>query len=107
LAKVQLTDNSVSDLDYKIVVTYRNEGVSIFNNQFLAEKEGIYTVTITAVDVSGNIATCSYDVEILPAKTMFGCASSLSNVSSMVAVGLIAVIILKNKRMKGWKKENE
>lgn len=107
LAKVQLTDNSVSDLDYKIVVTYGNDNVSIFNNQFLAEKEGIYTVTITAVDVSGNVSTCSYDVEILPAKTMFGCTSSLSNVSSMVTVGLFTVIILKNKKFKGWKKENE
>ena len=107
LAKVQLTDNSVSDLDYKIVVTYGNNNVPIFNNKFLAEKEGIYTVTITAVDVSGNVATCSYDVEVLPAKTMLGCAGSLSNVSSMVAVGLFAVMIFNNKKIKGCKKENE
>lgn len=109
LANVQLTDNSVSDLGYEIFVTYGGQYVSIYNNQFFAEKEGIYTVTIQAIDASGNASTISYDIEILPRKNnvawiVIGC---VGGALVLAAAGVSTVILMKNKKKEGDSNEQE
>ncbi len=108
LANIQLTDNSVSDLGYEIIVTYGEEMVSIFNNQFLAEKEGIYKVTINAVDASGNFSTLSYEIQISPTNNLVWIiVGSVGGALALAAIALVTVIIIKKKKTKGAKNEEE
>ena len=68
--KYNVTDNVSNANDLEILVSVAKNGstVQLTNNKFTAEV-GIYTITISAKDAAGNIATASKDVVVASSDT--------------------------------------
>lgn len=66
LATVSATDNNddASLLVTKLSVTLNGKEVNVYRGTLLPIEEGIYTVKYTATDLSGNVATYYYDINV-------------------------------------------
>ncbi|MGN1100271.1 MAG: hypothetical protein ACI4S9_07975, partial [Christensenellales bacterium] len=66
LTVIEVSDNiDVSaDITVEYAVSYGDESVEVVNGKFLAQKVGIYRVTVTATDKAGNSVTVRRDVNV-------------------------------------------
>lgn len=108
LATVQVSDNSKLNTGYSILVTYNEQVVSVVGNEFIAENEGIYKVTIIAEDASGNVTEYVYNIEIGPKNYTWIIIASICGVIVLAGGILFFIIMLKkNKARKESKEEKE
>lgn len=106
LASVKVLDNAELDTGYTVSVTYNGKVVSVFNNKFLAENEGTYLVTITAIDASGNTSRYSYEITIGP-KNNTGIVLAIIGGVVVVLAGCASVLLIVIKSKKSHKKKEE
>ena len=106
LASVEVLDNAELDTGYTISVTYNGEVVSVFDNKFLAENEGKYLVTITAIDASGNTSKYTYEITIGP-KNNTGLVLAIIGGAVVVLAGGAGALLVVIKSKKTHKKKEE
>lgn len=87
------TDNAYSDVTVTVKVTYGTEEVALQNGTFVAEKEGVYTVTYTATDGAGNVATKTVQISVAPKDGAGGGCNGCNGVA-FTAFGAGAVVLL-------------
>ena len=86
------TDNAYSDVAVTVKVTYGTEEVALQDGAFVAEKEGVYTITYTATDGAGNVATKSVQISVTPKGGEGGCNGC--NGVAFTAFGAGAAVLL-------------
>ena len=87
-------------------MTYNGTLVSVFNNKFLAENEGTYLVTITAIDASGNTSKYTYEITIGP-KNNTGLVLAIIGGAVVVLAGGAGALLVVIKSKKTHKKKEE
>ena len=97
IAKANISDNDMLK-DFTVKVSYMGEVVDSYNDKFVPLKEGDYTITYIAHDVSGNESKLSYTVHITLKK--FGVIEivviSLGGVI-LIAGSVLGVLFFKRK----------
>ena len=63
LPVINVTDDSGEKIVKDVKVFFNNAEITVKENKFTPEKEGVYTIKVTAVDTSGNTATAERSVE--------------------------------------------
>ena len=105
---MQVSDNSKLNTGYSILVTYNEQVISVIDNKFVAEKEGVYKVTIIAEDASGNVSEYVYNIEIGPKNYTWIIIASICGVIVLAGGVLFFIIMLKkNNARKKSKEEKE
>lgn len=65
---IEVTDDTDADPSYEVAVSYGSgetaEAVSVENDLFVANKAGVYTITVTAEDAAGNLASKTLQVMV-------------------------------------------
>jgi hypothetical protein len=107
LASVEVLDNAELDTGYTISVTYNGKVVSVFDNKFLAENEGKYLVTITAIDASGNTSKYTYEITIGPKNNTGLVLAIIGGAVVVLAGGSGALLVVIKSKKTHKKKEAE
>ena len=117
--KVEIPAASVSDntneiLSYSVTVKFGTESVQTDGNTFVASEYGAYTISYTAVDSSGNLATRNFVVQVVEnpdgddnpgggTDGNKGCGSVLTGfgIPGCAAVAISVVLLRKKRRTIG------
>lgn len=101
IAAAVITDNDAVK-NYTVSVAFNGEQVNILGGKFVAESEGIYTVSYRAEDISGNTSEYSYTVEITTPKKLGALGIILISAGSAAVVGggTAGAVVLAKRRKK-------
>ena len=105
LPSATATDNADGSVSVSVSVTFGDKEITVENGKFTPSEAGIYTVTYTAKDASGNPAIVSREILVSAAsgeKKGGGCRNATVGAVAIGAIVLIAasltLLIAKRKR---------
>ena len=105
LPSATATDNADGSVSVSVSVTFGDKEITVENGKFTPSEAGIYTVTYTATDASGNPAIVSREILVSAAsgeKKGCGCKNATVGAVAIGAIVLIAasltLLIAKRKR---------
>ena len=104
LPSATATDNADGSVSVSVSVTFGDKEITVENGKFTPSEAGIYTVTYTATDASGNTAIVSREILVSAAsggKKGYGCKNATVGDFGIGAIVLIAasltLLIAKRK----------
>ena len=75
-----------------VKVTFGVTEVTVTDGKFVAENEGVYSVTYTASDEAGNTAEVTYSITVSPAPAKKGCGSQTARDLAIMLGSLSAIL---------------
>ena len=100
LPEASVSDNVEDGITTEVTVKFSSDKVELVNGAFVADREGVYTITYTATDKAGNktekvVYITSRDSELEPVSK--GCGSSIGG-AFMLPLAFAAVVALFAKK---------
>ena len=98
-----VTDNSGETIVCTVEVFWKDEKMTVENNEFKLEKGGEYKIVYTAVDNAGNVSEKVCEFSVPYDKGIFGgCSGVVGGSSVLMTAAFVGMIMIRRK-----KNENE
>ena len=95
------TDNVDGAVNVTVTVTFHGTEVTVTDGKFTCASEGVYIVTYTATDLTGNKANVYFELASVEAAKSGGCKGAVDGgylIAAIIALTAATAIVFMKKR---------